>query len=105
MAIFGNNWIEDDEPEDINLFSHWKDDDDFPEPSDALKSAKERYYRHTSPYISDDFQIGPDGAYENIDDTPEHTTWDEVYSEYTGISDLHDFVEWLKNNFKTPNRL
>ena len=42
------------------------EDDDYPEPNEALKSAKERYDRHTPPYVSDDFQIGPDGAYENI---------------------------------------
>ena len=102
MAIFGSSWKDDTDSEDINMFSHWKDDDDSgPEPSEALKLAKERYDKQVPPYVSDDFQIGPDGAYEHVEDT----TWDEVYSEYTGVSDLHDFVEWLKENFKTPNRL
>jgi hypothetical protein len=44
------------------------DDDDFPEPNEALKSAKKKFDASVfvSPYVSDDFQIGPDGAYENI---------------------------------------
>jgi hypothetical protein len=25
MALFGSNWIEEDEPEDIGPFSHWKE--------------------------------------------------------------------------------
>ena len=51
-----------------------------PEPNEALKVAKERYDAMLDakppyldellypkpPYVSDDFQIGPDGAYENI---------------------------------------
>jgi hypothetical protein len=43
-------------------------DDDHPEPNEALKSAKEIYDKHIPPYVSDDFQIGPDGAYENVDE-------------------------------------
>ena len=40
-----------------------------PEPNEALISAKEKYEAMLDakpPYVSDDFQIGPDGAYENI---------------------------------------
>ncbi len=38
MAIFGSSWKEDSEDE-INMFSHWKDDEDDsgPEPNEALK--------------------------------------------------------------------
>ena len=40
MAVFGSNWVDDSESEDINMFSHWKDDDDYgPEPNEALKLA------------------------------------------------------------------
>ena len=61
------------------------EDDDYPEPNEALKSAKERYDRHTPPYVSDDFQIGPDGAYENIRD----------YS--TPYEDAERIVSYFKN--------
>ena len=71
------------------------DDDDFPEPNEALKSAKERYDRHTPPYVSDDFQIGPDGAYENIDE------WDPDYmdgqNEDTWFDELDINPHWKKN--------
>ena len=71
------------------------DDDDFPEPNEALKSAKGRYDRHTPPYVSDDFQIGPDGAYENIDE------WDPEYmdgkNEDTWFDELDINPNWKKN--------
>ena len=44
-------------------------EDQSPEPNEALISAKEKYEAMLDakpPYVSDDFQIGPDGAYENI---------------------------------------
>ena len=71
------------------------EDDDSPEPNEALKSAKERYDRHTPPYVSDDFQIGPDGAYENVDE------WDPDYmdgkNEDTWFDELDINPHWKKN--------
>ena len=98
MAIFGNDW---------------KDDKDSgPEPNEALKSAKEKYDKQVSPHVSDDFQIGPDGAYEHNSDWDvtlmdglEYESWDEVYDDYVGESDLHEFVKWLKDNFHVPVKL
>ena len=71
------------------------DNDDSPEPNEALKSAKERYDRHTPPYVSDDFQIGPDGAYDNVDE------WDPDYmdgkNEDTWFDELDINPHWKKN--------
>ena len=111
MAIFGNDWK--DGYDDVNMFSHWNNDDDSgPEPNEALKSAKEKYDKQTPPRVSDDFQIGPDGAYEHNSDWDatlmdglEYESWDELYEDYVGESDLHVFVQWLKDNFKIPNKL
>jgi hypothetical protein len=61
------------------------EDDDSPEPNEALKSAKERYDRQTPPYVSDDFQIGPDGTYKNI----------RPYS--TPYEDAERIVSYFKN--------
>ena len=76
-----------------------------PDPNESLKSAKKK---HTSPHVSDDFQIGPDGAYEwdvTLMDGLEYESWDEVYEDYVGEADLHEFVQWLKDNFQVPNKL
>ena len=85
-------------------------EDDYPKPNEALKSAKERYDKQ--PRVSDDFQIGPDGAYEHSSDWDvtlmdglEYESWDEVYDDYAGESDLHEFVKWLKDNFHVPVKL
>ena len=43
------------------------------------------------PYISDNFQIGPDGAYEH---TEEFETWDEEYRKMVW--------NWLKENLESP---
>ena len=71
------------------------EDDDSPEPNEALKSAKERYDKHKPPYVSDDFQIGPDGAYENVDE------WDPDYmdgkNEDTWFDELDINPHWKKN--------
>jgi hypothetical protein len=98
-------------------------EDDSPEPNEALKLAKERYdtmldakppyldellYPKT-PYVSDDFQIGPDGAFEDWDvtlmDGIDYESWDEIYEDYAGEADIHEFLQWLKNNFQVPNKL
>lgn len=78
------------------------------------------------PVISDDFQIGPGGAYEAIEvpcefcngvidlafeDTcskcgkshfEEPNSWDIVYERYKGTSDLIDFLAWLNKNYHPP---
>ena len=53
---------------DSKGFSYYLNEveDQSPEPNEALISAKEIYDKEIPPYVSDDFQIGPDGAYENI---------------------------------------
>jgi len=68
--------------------------------------------KQTVPYVSDDFQIGPDGAYEHNSDWDatlmdglEYETWDEVYDDYVGEADLHEFTQWLKENFHVPIKL
>ena len=79
----------------------------------------EQYYNETymnkdnkQPRVSDDFQIGPDGAYEHNSDWDvtlmdgiEYESWDELYDDYVGEADLHEFVQWLKDNFQVPNKL
>lgn len=36
---------------------------------------------------------------------PTMEDWDEIYDDYVGESDLHAFVQWLKDNFQVPNKL
>jgi hypothetical protein len=71
------------------------DDYDSPEPNEALKSAKEKYDKQISPYVSDDFQIGPDGAFENVDE------WDPDYmdgkNEDTWFDELDINPHWKKH--------
>jgi hypothetical protein len=74
--------------------------------------------------ISDDFQIGPDGAYEHTEwdntlmdglhdeEFPDFESnidndkmWDQIYESYRGISDLHNFVDWLKVNYIAPEKI
>jgi hypothetical protein len=107
-------WYAGDEDGAIHEFeqyytSTYTNEDDSPEPNEALKLAKERYDKHIPPYISDDFQIGPDGAFEDWDitlmDGIEYESWDEIYEDYAGEADLHEFLQWLKNNFQVPNKL
>lgn len=31
--------------------------------------------------------------------------WDELYNEYDGVSDLHDFVDWLKKYYIAPEKI
>lgn len=57
-------------------------------------------------------QVGPDGAYEHngdwdatLMDGLEYESWDEIYEDYVGEADLHEFVQWLKDNFQVPNKL
>jgi hypothetical protein len=101
------------------------------------------------PIVSDDFQIGPHGAFEMTDDMieqrmkkfqglhilaeeswegcdgcteedanlwrngfisgalelePEWIDWDEAYAQYKGVSDLHDFIDWAKQNFNITKK-
>jgi hypothetical protein len=77
------------------------------EPNEALKLAKKRH--------SDDLfgqWFGPEGAYEDISDWDatlmdglEYESWDEIYDDYVGEADLHEFIQWLKDNFQIPNKL
>jgi hypothetical protein len=63
-------------------------DEDY-EPNEALKSAKEKYDEWNATLM--------DGI--------EYESWDEIYDDYVGESDLHEFVQWLKDNFQVPNKL
>ena len=117
--LFMGEWTDDDVHFKIVPYMHDTfvakliyEDDEYPEPNEALKSAKERYDRHIPPYVSDDFQIGPDGAYEDVTDWDvtlmdgiEYESWDEIYEDYVGEADLHEFLQWLKENFQVPNKL
>jgi hypothetical protein len=38
-------------------------------------------------------------------DVLEYESCDELYEDYVGESDLLEFVQWLKDNFKIPNKL
>jgi len=71
------------------------EDNDYPEPNEDLKSAKKRYDKHIPPYVSDDFQIGPDGAYEHADE------WDPDYmdsqNEDTWFDELDLPPNWKKH--------
>jgi hypothetical protein len=77
--------------------------------NESLKSAKKKYNKQ--PRVSDDFQIGPDGAYEYDDwdktlmDGLEYESWDELYEDYVGEEDIYEFIQWLKDNFQVPNKL
>jgi hypothetical protein len=54
------------------------------------------------PVISDDFQIGPQGAFEHEE---KYNSWDEIFEELDKSvhSDLPKRVKyWLKNKFQTP---
>lgn len=31
--------------------------------------------------------------------------WDKIYEDYKGVSDLHDFVDWLKANYIAPEKI
>lgn len=42
----------------------------------------------TPPYVSDDFQIGPDGAYEHTDDSLDKFHYHEVMDRLTMINDM-----------------
>jgi hypothetical protein len=82
-----------------------------------------------APYVSDDFQIGPDGAYEDHEETevgveyPEldgtialchEIIWDEIYDEFSTdqyppfggpFTNALSFIDWLKQNYKSPERI
>jgi hypothetical protein len=66
---------------DSKGFSYYLNEVEYesPEPNEALISAKEIYEAildDKPPYVSDDFQIGPDGAYENI--RPHSTPYEDA---------------------------
>ena len=78
----------------IDLFEQYYNEtytteDDSPEPNEALKSAKEKY---------DEWDA-------TLMDGIEYESWDELYDDYVGEADLHEFVQWLKDNFQVPNKL
>ena len=81
------------------------------------------------PYVSDDFQIGPNGAYEalevpcsfcegTIDLAKEDTcsqcgkshfldpdSWDNIFDDYKGEQNMMQFVVWLKENYQVPTKI
>ena len=102
-----------------------------------------------APFVSDDFQIGPAGAFEMTDEMialrkaklkrlseiankswegcdgcteadkrlwtngfvsgaletePVYIDWEDAYTEYQGVSDLHDFIDWAKKNFNITKK-
>jgi hypothetical protein len=34
-----------------------------------------------------------------------YKAWDELYESYKGVSDLHDFLDWLKENYIAPEKI
>lgn len=82
MATFGSSWNDGDE--------------EYPEPNESLKSAKKKYNRRAQPKASDWDATLMDGI--------EYESWDELYEDYVGEADLHEFVQWLKDNFQVPNK-
>lgn len=114
MAIFGGNREGEREYKIKCYCGHTTYCDCDPDPNESLKSAKEKYDEELKklPYVIDDFQIVPDGAYENNSDWDatlmdgiEYEDWDELYEDYVGEFDLLEFMKWLKNNFHIPNKL
>lgn len=57
------------------------------------------------PYVSDDFQIGPDGAYEHKES--EKITWNELFMDLESKLDVYvplRAINYIKNNYKKPKR-
>ena len=71
----------------------------------ATKYAKliiqEESTEETSPQVSDDFQIGPNGAYE-------HKGWDEIFATWTSSKVYSKTVdglqEFLEKNYLSPDK-
>ncbi len=66
-----------------------------------------------APFVSDDFQIGPDGAYEHGVDEEESSSWDEIHEEYSQeeyppfggpFTNALTPWEWLKKYYEPPQR-
>jgi hypothetical protein len=58
-----------------------------------------------APYVSDDFQIGPDGAYEHKES--EKITWDELFIDLEAKLDVYvplRAINYIKNTYKKPKR-
>jgi hypothetical protein len=71
-----------------------------PEPNENLKRAAKQ-----APYVSDDFQIGPDGAYEHKES--EKITWDELFMDLEAKLDVYvplRAINYIKNTYKKPKR-
>lgn len=71
-----------------------------------MEGGKAKVFLSTSqviePVVSDNFQIGPEGAYEHEE---KYDSWDEIFSELDKSvhADLPNRVKyWLKNKFQTP---
>jgi len=57
--------------------------------------------------LDDDFQTKP-GFVERrmtLGKLNNDKQWDEIYESYSGVSDLHDFIDWLKQNYIAPERI
>ena len=57
------------------------------------------------PYVSDDFQIGPDGAYEHKES--KKVSWDELFNDVESKLDIYipiRAINYIKNNYKKPKR-
>ena len=115
---------------------------EYPELEGTNALCEDIINKREAPYISDDFQIGPDGAYEHTEEderdwdvtlmdglededdiippTEElieshkryvelmkhihEEQWEMIYNSYKGVSDLHDFFDWIKANYYPPSK-
>jgi hypothetical protein len=61
--------------------------------------------KEIDPYISDDFQIGPDGAYEHTE--PEETTWDDLFNDVESKLDIYipiRVINYIRNKYQNPQK-
>ena len=73
----------------------------------SVKNA-EQYYNETYINEDDSYVPFPEPNEEwdvTLMDGIEYESWDELYDDYVGEADLHEFVQWLKDNFQVPNKL
>jgi hypothetical protein len=61
--------------------------------------------KEIDPYISDDFQIGPDGAYEHTEQ--EETTWDDLFNDVESKLDIYipiRAINYIRNKYQNPQK-
>ena len=108
-------------PESTFTFEEWSDwkfsNMELPPPHNGLRPIDE-YAEELSdwdvtlmdglenepPYVSDDFQIGPDGAYEATEEWELYQQYRDEFAGYEDVPGYDWFVNELKTNEKFKNR-